>query len=215
MRRVLAYAVGLAILVSAGVVRGMWNGRWASSTAYQERVARVHEVPTRFGDWEARESNLDERTLQSGGIASYVSRSYRNQKTGETIGILLVCGRPGPISVHTPEVCYPGTGFDQVGETVRVPVGAGLSDEFWSAEFNKRGSVVPLQIRILYAWNADGVWKASNSPRWDFGGTPALYKLYVIEEKTPAGDQRAARDGLVDFVRVLVPEVQKALFPRR
>ena len=59
----------------------------------------------------ARTSPTTRRTMARAGIKGCVYRRYRNPRTGESVSVLLVCGRGGPISVHTPDVCYAGAGY--------------------------------------------------------------------------------------------------------
>lgn len=212
-----AVLAALVIIVASGAVQGFWTGRWSVSRDLERRVAELKNVPQKIGDWEGTENPLDPRVLREAGIAGSVSRHYRNRRTGDAVSLLLVCGRPGPISVHTPEICFRGTGFEPSGETKRVSAGSGSSsvDDLWAAEFTKPGTVLPQRLRILYSWNANGTWKASQNPRWDFGGFPALYKLYVVQE-LPAGvrDQSSEEDLGLDFVHALLPLLSKTLFSK-
>jgi Protein of unknown function (DUF3485) len=212
MLRTLTLVTALALILSSGVVHGVWTGRWSASQELQAKIARLDRVPNKIGDWEGRPLTLDARSIERADISGYLCRRYVNQKTGGAVTVMLVCGRPGPISVHTPEVCYAGTGYEQSGETVRFPIGSDLRDVFWEAEFNKSQSIVPEHLRILYSWSADGTWKASDNPRWDFGGLPALLKLYVIREKAEKRGKVQADDSEFEFVRQLVPELRNALF---
>ena len=39
------------------------------------------------------------------------SREYKNAITGETVGIWLIVGHAKDIMRHTPDICYPSSGF--------------------------------------------------------------------------------------------------------
>ena len=41
-------------------------------------------------------------------LEGWLARRYLHRRTGVVVHVLLLCGRPGPLSVHTPEVCYYG-----------------------------------------------------------------------------------------------------------
>ena len=45
------------------------------------------------------------------GAVGQISRVYTNPTKGLTVSVLLLCGLPGNISTHTPDVCYPGAGY--------------------------------------------------------------------------------------------------------
>lgn len=209
-----AVVAALVMIVASGAVQGFWTGRWALSRDLERRVAELKNVPQTIGDWEGTDDPLDPRVAQEAGIVGYVSRDYRNRRTGSAVSLLLVCGRPGPISVHTPEICFRGTGFEQVGQTARLSAGSGSEGDFWAADFTKAGTIVPQRVRILYSWNANGVWKASDRPRWDFGGFPGLYKMYIVYQP-PAADGKTQREDVgLDFLRDLLPLLGNTLFSK-
>jgi hypothetical protein len=214
MKRLLPPLVALTMIISSGLVHGVWTGRWATSRALEARVAELGRVPMAIGDWEGRPMALDRRTLEAAEISGYLLRDYENRRDGRKVKVLLVCGRPGPISVHTPEVCYAGSGYEPVAPAVRRRVEAGTTprpDEFWALELAKPGSVLPGRLQVLYSWNVGGGWKASDRPRLDFGGSPALYKLYVVHQlaEADAGDRDQTA---FDFARQLLLELRKPLF---
>src|SRR5690348_2531079 len=111
MGRTIAQLVALAVVVASGVAHGLWTGRWGQPHQLEPAVARLGRVPAAVGDWEGRELPLNRQTLAVAEVAGHVSRRYQNSRTGESVLMLLVCGRPGPISVHTPDVCYEGAGY--------------------------------------------------------------------------------------------------------
>lgn len=214
--RTLPHLAALAIVIASGAVHGIWTGRWSTSRELEDRVAALGRIPRTIGDWRGQALSLDRRTTEVGEIAGYLMRRYEDPR-GDALTVLIVCGRPGPISVHTPEVCYPGAGFVASAPTSKRVIGsgpAGQPDEFWVAEFVKPGAVLPERLRILYAWNSDGIWKASAQPRLEFGASPALYKLYVVVDGAVA-DQPDRGDVGVEFLRKLLPELRQSLFSSR
>jgi hypothetical protein len=203
----------LAIIVSAGITQGRWTGRWSASDDLKRRAEEIARVPVNVGDWKGQDLPLDRRTQEAAGIAGYVMRRYVNRR-GEGVTALLVCGRPGPIAAHTPEVCYPGSGFGSTAPRVRLTVGDGPErDEVWAADFGNEDSALQKNLRVFYAWTTDGTWTASETPRRGFAGAPTLYKLYVIREmgskKGPARD-----DPALAFLGRFLPEIRATLFPR-
>ena len=143
-------------------------------------------------------------------------RRYTNRLNGSAASILLVCGRPGPVSVHTPDVCYEGDGFDLLGPPVRYAVQASSPSEpaeFWAATVNKQSPTAPLRLRILWSWNATGTWKAPDNPRPTFARFPVLYKLYVVREVIGA-DERLEEERYDDLIRQLLLEIEEVIHPR-
>ena len=213
MARGFAYAAALAVVISAGIVNGVLTGRWTTSTGLRDRVAALDRVPMVVGDWAGHASDLDRRTIEQAGIKGYLLRRYENRRLGAAVTVLLVCGRPGPISVHTPEVCYSGIGYEPESATskrVIAVAGSPRPDEFWVTNLVKPGPAAAEHLRIFYSWGNDGTWHASERPRLEFGGSEALYKLYVIRATSGVDVPREGDVG-AEFVRQLLPELRKAL----
>lgn len=194
------------LVAAAGAVHGVWSGRWSSGDPLAEPVARLAGVPKTLGDWDGEDQTLGEKQQEKAGIGGYVLRRYRHRQSGEQVTLFLVCGRPGPISVHTPDVCYEGTGFARVG-AVGAKAAAGAA--FQAADFREQNTPVPARLRVWWSWSADGAWTTPKSPRWTFARAPALYKLYAVQRTLkPDGDA----DAVAGFVETLMPELRRALF---
>src|SRR4051794_23502366 len=112
MPKLVATLVAVVLLVSAGVVHGLWTERWQPSPALEDAAEKVARVPLRFGDWVGKEGEPDPEAFAMAGARGYWTRTYTNERTGESVLVILMCGRAGRMSVHTPEVCYRGAGFD-------------------------------------------------------------------------------------------------------
>jgi hypothetical protein len=125
--------------------------------------------------------------------------------------VLVVCGKPGPISVHTPEVCFPGAGFKIIGEP--SPVTLSLGDDlpqaaFRTARFQKQNSAEKIEMDAFWSWTTNGQWQAPNYPRWTFGRFPALFKVYLIRKvkfnrEAPEEDLKVARAFMVELTKVI------------
>ena len=78
-------------------------------------LARVDDVPLEIGDWKA-EIEESERSafLQAGAMATGL-RKYTHASSKHSLLVILMCGRAGRMSAHTPEVCYQGAGYKLVG----------------------------------------------------------------------------------------------------
>jgi hypothetical protein len=159
---------------------------------------------------------LDPDDVRQARLAGSLWRSYKNTLTGETVSVVLVCGRPGPVSVHTPEVCYAGTGYQQVSQAVRSefrPPSPAPTAQLWTARFAKLSAPVPEQLQIYWSWNAVGTWEAPDNPRLVFARFPVLYKLYVLRETTADAPQE--KDPGRDFLQQLLPALHQALTEHR
>ena len=212
MTRYLILPVLAAVILTDGYLCGRWSGRWNES---QEAgaTARLEQLPLTIGDWQGESLQLDPAIVQRAGFRGYVSRRYVNQRTGAAVNVLVACGRPGPLAVHTPEVCFGGVGFTTADDPSRCTF-AGASGEtpaeFFKGTFIRKDSISPEKLRVLWSWNKREVWGVSDNPRWTFAGVPILYKAYVTQSFVPHDDATDGEVGL-DFVREFLPELDKAL----
>jgi hypothetical protein len=221
MKRYLPAVLALAMLVLSGALHGMWTNRWVVSTDLQTAVERLADVPTAIDDWDGKDVEVDSRQLARAEIVGYRAIQYVQRHTGKRVMVLLLCGRPGPIAVHTPDICYQGIGYRMAGALDKQPVKYGPDKqevEFWTARFLKPESTVAPKLRIHWAWNAAGEWRAADNPRLSFGGFGALYKMYVVHSSPASGvaptpDAPPEDDTSLAFMNVLIPELQKALYP--
>jgi hypothetical protein len=204
-----------ALLVASGVSHRLWTGEWAgANTEPALFAARLTNVPATFGEWQGTDQEIGEAQLKTTEATGYVMRDYVRSDTGDRVSIMILCGRPGPMCVHQPTVCYGGRGFEKEKET---PYHIQGTAEVQEADFNRldlikreRGS--PERLRIYYGWNSQGEWRAPADPRLAFGGTGALYKMYVVFRPAP-GSPLTESDPCQDFLRDLLPELQRALSP--
>jgi hypothetical protein len=211
MSRALAALTVFLAVATSGVVHGVWTYRWSAPAALQRATARMADLPMTLGDWDGQPGELDARQLAVADVSGHLLRRYVNRRSGAVVTVMLLCGRPGPVSVHRPEVCYGGAGYELAGPMAKHPAPA-EAGEFWACRFQKFRAGVPEHLRVLYAWSATGKWEASESPRTAFARSAALYKLYVIREMARENEP-LEEDPSVAFLRALVPALQKALFP--
>jgi hypothetical protein len=211
MSRLAPYLAALALVVGSGVAHALRTDRWSPSHSLEARVAELGRVPADVGGWRGRDSTLDRATVRVAGLSGYLMRVYKGPG-GDVLTVLVICGRPGPVAAHTPEICYPGEGYEQVGRTEKtaLPDGSG----FWLARFRKPGPVEDQGLSVLYSFNAGGGWKASDNARVDFAGSPALNKVYVVRRTGPA-PEAGREDPSVEFLKEFLPQLRKYLFSTR
>jgi Protein of unknown function (DUF3485) len=213
MARTFLYLLAAAIIAATGLIQGFATGRWAASSDLQDAAARIHGIPATIGEWAGRPSDADPREMESAGIAGALLSRYANARTGRAVTVLLVCGRPGPISVHTPDICYSGAGYAMAAEPMRMPPGPGQSpwiSEFSWADFDKQNAIAPDRLRIGWAWFDGDAWASPGNPRLAYASRRYLYKLYVIRQANePLGPGEAEPSAA--FLGEFLPEVARAL----
>jgi hypothetical protein len=211
-RNALPIVVFAALVIGAGVVQGLQSDRWRRSSDVDQAVQRLQKVPTSLGDWQGEPQAIEEEDLRRAGIQGHAYYRYRNAVTGDVVNMLIVCGRPGPISVHTPDVCYSGAGYEATGKqfTKEVPVEGDRTISVWGLRFKAPTTAGASQIEVDWAWNAGNGWVAADVARWKFSGQKALYKLYVVRT-LPALAADKKKDPSVSFLQTFLPELEKVL----
>jgi hypothetical protein len=202
------------LLVVSGVVNGLWTNRWTVSAAVESATARLAHVPEKVGDWEAHPLELDPRQLTVAEVSGHVGRRYVNRHNGQEVSLILLCGRSGPLSVHQPDVCYTGAGYQLAAGPEKwqaPPDAAGNQYEFWVARFTRPGSEAA-PLRVFWAWSGEGDWRAADKPRLAFGGRAALYKFYAVQRMSRPDEPLDESSGR-EFLRVLLPELRRCLGP--
>jgi hypothetical protein len=222
MTRFLPITAGVLLIVGLTIVQGWMTDRLAGTNVSAEQQAKLLElVPKKCGDWQGEDKQVDETVKEvAGSVGAAVSRNYRNARTGERVDLWLIVGHARDISVHTPDVCYPGSGFDaRAKENGRFPmVMNGQETWFWTNAFYREDVTGRQLLRVFWTWfspDADEnhgkvVWEAPEKPRLRFGNTRALFKMYFTSEMRDSMET-AEQSACIHFARDFLPEVEKAL----
>jgi hypothetical protein len=198
-------AVGIGITVLTGIVYGRLTQRWGPGPDLLAAAAHIASMPREIGDWQLlSEEPIDANVLEILSCAGHVNRNYVNRQTGQTISIAILVGPSGPISVHTPEICYSSREYTAMGPRTRklLTDGDGRTHSFWSLSFRPNIESID-QLRVCYAWSEDAGWIAAESPRLEFAGRRLLRKLQIASVvSTVASDNTV--DPCQDFLSALV-----------
>jgi hypothetical protein len=208
MLRGLAAVVASATLIATGLLHGYWTDRWQKPVEPAEAAARLESIPTTLGDWETQELEGRPGSVDP-SLAGSLQRHYVNRRTGQKIAIVLVCGRPGPVSIHTPESCYGASGYLVSGRTRTAA--PGNTGEFWTADAIRTTANEETKVRIFWAWNAGNGWTPADDARLTFARTSVLHKLYVVRDLNTLEEDTKA-DPCLDFMQLLLPELDRVLF---
>ena len=215
MPRFLPYLVAIVVVLSSGLVTGMHSNRWHDSTALDSAAQRLERVPMVVGDWVGEAGELPQRIIEQSEVSGYILRRYKNRRTGVIVSVFLGCGRPGPVGVHSPEVCYTGGGYELLGSRKRLSVREGpnsKASELVFSDFRNPPSQNAGYLRVLWAMSANGAWEVPESPRIYYATAPVLFKIYMIRDLANPS-LPIEQDPCSDFARQLLPELAAVLFP--
>lgn len=216
MKRFVFLSIALIITCVFGTAEGVWTGRWVSSVELDQAGARVAEIPKVIGPWEGTDSEFDAREIAIARLVGQLRRTYVHRKTGESVTVMILCGKPGPISVHTPDVCFQGGGSFMTGAPVREKItneDTDTIDQFWIAKFERPSLAGSEKSLAFWGWSNSAKWEAADRPRVEYSRSAFLYKLYVIRPLSGRGPQGADEPTLNEFLSVFLPSARKTLFP--
>jgi hypothetical protein len=188
----------VAVLVTVGaVVHGAAIQRWSFVEPDPALTDRLHALELRFEDWQPAPIPTDMATNER-SVAT--SRRYTSAGTGRSGAVTIFSGIPGSVSTHTPDVCYPGSGYKTLRapkrETLELPGGATAA--YYVADFEKTTATRQDRVRVRWAWSTAGEWVAPDNPRWQFAAqlarVPVLFKLYVVTPLPDEADERPEDD---------------------
>jgi hypothetical protein len=218
MKIVFPIAAALVVVAIATYVQGIWSERWGKlrSERLAEFTKRLSEVPLTIGDWDGTDQEVDKAQLARSNCDGHVSREYMNRRNKEVVSVYLVSGTGRHVTIHTPDWCYRGAGYEMddaaIAYTMRVE-GLGAQPEFRTATFTKTDETGRTdRLRIFWSFTDDGTWLGPSSPKPKYGTRDALYKVYFIT-KAALRQETPEDSPALDFARQFFPLVNEILFP--
>jgi hypothetical protein len=180
-------ALAVALLAASGAVRA-WQS-WGVNEALRrglESPFPLSDLPMTLGDWKGEERELEPEVAAATGCTDHIVRSYRNDKTGSRVDLILLYGPTTEVIKHSPMICYPYAGFSTAAspEGRAVEVG-GSSYPFLSMVFAKGEGDQTLREEVYFTWGAaypgrPGVtWGTDMGPWKRLARIPGLYKVHL------------------------------------
>ena len=204
------------LIVGSGYLHGIMTGRWGQSSKVQQAAERLSLIPTTIGSWTGKDAEISERVLEIGEILGYVDRRFRRDD-GRELELLLLCGRSGPMSVHPPDVCLRGVGFEFVQQQ-RIVVASDdmIPAEVFAGDFILRTAAgVEEHTRLFWAWmDESGAIMAPDTPRLTFSANDYLYKIYVVPNLRGPVEMIDEDNTGLSFLRELIPLLRVNLVPQ-
>src|SRR5262249_2664100 len=161
MLRILPVAAAVAVVVAAGLVHGFWTDRWGVAGAVATAAASLDRVPRSLGDWQGQP--LDSDQTGAPALAGQLYLRYVNRRSGEAVSIALVCGRPGPVCIHTPDVCYESSGHI-IGKISLQEVKLDKATaRLFTMEAKKEQAAGQTRLRIFWCWFDGSRWDVADN----------------------------------------------------
>jgi Protein of unknown function (DUF3485) len=212
----LPWYLAAGITLVAAALHGHWTNRWGPSDALPKASKVFAQLPHEFGNWQL----VDSQPLAPAarGILQCHNDSqglYKNGQTGEQVLFTLLLGPPGPMAVHTPEICYGSIDQLPLAQRQRIVLDPPeLNNSAWMVQFRDLHQVEGSITRVYYAWTDGSKWDAVEEPRITFGGNPFLFKLQLLV-RLPEESAAVAADPGRAFLREFLPVFANAAAPLR
>lgn len=215
----LPVAVASAIVVASGYLHGLTTDRWGNPDDVRVAASKLQDVPAEFGDWSSTEVEIPQQQLEQAEAVGNLSRQYVNRLTGDSVAVLVLCGRPGPIAVHPPTVCFTaGAGLKLGADPSRHEVVSEIDGQnpsylgsFWRGDFFRPLAATPLWMRTFWSWSPDGDWQTPDNTRMTYARNRFLYKMYVSRAMI-GGSEPVDEDPCVLFLQEFIPILKNVVF---
>ena len=176
-------AIGLILIGALYVSTNMLG----FSQQYMDYLIKiVQETPEKFGNWIGNDNaQANEAITKESGALAQVSRVYENQLFGETINLYFISGISFRVAMHSPIVCYPGSGYEQQGEVQTFDFDYVYTDSKTGKNYARKATFFTVVFkkedhseRVFWSWNDGSGRVAPQFARLHFGGHIPLCKCY-------------------------------------
>ena len=176
-------AIGLILI---GTLYDSTNMLGFSQQYMDYLIKIVQETPDKFGNWTGGDNaQTNEAITKESGAIAQVSRVYENQLFGERINLYFIAGISFRVAMHSPVVCYPGSGYEQQGEVQTFDFDYVYTDSKTGKKYARKATFFTVVFkkedyseRVFWAWNDGSGWVAPQFARLHFGGHIPLCKCY-------------------------------------
>lgn len=206
--------VALAVLLvgaSAGV-------RWVRAERYAEMVEEgkkppfpMEEIPMTLGPWKGEEAKLDSEIARVTGASDMASRIYTDQRTGVKLGVIVLYGPAAKVYIHSPELCYPRSGFRQVDVRLIQTIDNGREKvPFASLLYEKGGGSTADRRQVYYSWRYGKLWSPETLMQKQVDRLPGMFKVH-IDRRVGLHEKIDADDPGIEFLEYLMPDLQRRI----
>ena len=204
------------ILLGSGAVRAYQSQHFQEEDAIRlVSPFPLKKIPQKLDGWHLIDGSttvLDPLTTRITGSIDHIIGNYVNEQTGVIVTILALFGPAEPMTPHTPEVCYPSSGFKMVGGIVdrNITLGDRTTARFRSDVFVKSGGRAIIQELVYHSFRHDGVWvptvNTKDSPRKN----PAIFKVQVLRRMAP-GETRGEEEPIEGFLVKMIAQLERMI----
>jgi len=166
----------------------------------------LNEFPKVLGSWyvdEKSELELDPEIARIAGANSYVLRSYIDRESGAVVLALILYGPADSVFGHSPEICYPASGYKPVGpppEDHEFPADSSspFPVRFRSAFFSKNVGATTRYEEVYYTFYHNQKWLPEVANQWKlFRYHPGMFKVLLQRQTTDLSVENSPTESLL------------------
>ncbi len=206
MRRHAVFVGALLVLMPVAVVT--WSVRRPTASGGGQQLAQA--VPAAFGAWSGGDDPLDEGTLRMLRTDDYLNRTY-SAPGRPVVTLTIVYSREERKTVHPPEVCFTGQGWE-VEEQGRITLPGDLEAATLSLARDDQ------RLTCLYWYAAGDETTASYvTQQWNVawltltGSPPGSAMVRLTALGAVGGDSTEAATALREVAEHALPSVRAAI----
>ena len=123
-RLILALTAVAALTIVPALIEGTTSTAGARRPISKARPNGSKTFPREFGPWTFVEDGepLHPEVCRELAIEGYMTRTYKNRKSGAVVRVLLMVGQSGPLLRHPPYICYANMANEQIGDMTKLQV---------------------------------------------------------------------------------------------
>jgi hypothetical protein len=205
-----------AVLLSSGAVR-FWEDRRFRSLQVQtvNPLFPLKSFDETVGRWQTRESAesaLDPQIARIAGSSDSLIRTYVDKQTGVSVVVLVLYGRAGSVTAHTPEVCYSSQGYEQLEVfDFDLPGLNQSTTRLRSLLFTKKGGREGAKQEVFYAFRNEGQWSPVVEGRWKaLEASPPVFKI-MVQRRLAERERRNVHNPCVLFLNEFLPVLERRI----
>lgn len=209
-------AIGLILIGALYVSTNMLG----FSQQYMDYLIKtVHETPSSFDNWTGIDNEqANEAITKESGAMAQVSRVYENSLFGERINLYFIAGISFRVAMHSPVVCYPGSGYEQQGEVQTFDFDYVYTNSKTGKKYARKATFFTVVFkkgdhseRVFWGWNDGSGWVAPQFARLHFGGHIPLCKCYFSYVDNSPSVYDFDKKYIVDFATRFLSDVDNRM----
>lgn len=209
--------VGLAVMVlSASAAARTWQASRVDQILREGRKPpfALKDLPMELGPWKGFDDVVDNQIIRITGSTDSIFRTYQHQFTGQKVGLLVLFGPCTAMYGHTPEVCYPATGYSPVRPARSREIKAGAQAwPFRELVYTKgEGGQTDIQ-EVFYTWRYSGKWNPNPRTYREYERIPSMFKVQAARRLASGGELKLLEQDnpCEDTLALLMAEIDRRI----